>query len=295
MVSLTDLFNPTFLTFLGILLLAIALLVLYFESKFRDQNHKISSMLSLVSSLAEELNSNKMIINHLSMMGAGNLQSVTSQNIGKQYEKNNNLEQNGNVELIDVSDDDDDDDVDDDDDDDENNDDDTTDSDNEETHDLNLEETTVIQIGETLGVKVLKINISEYNDDIDDDDDDVEDELDSNLGNVDDLDEIACSDTASSKSEIEGNNTEEFLSLECSNTDELENLVFNNNNFSGETVPLFDLKSINISSLEEESKEVIDFKKMSLPKLRSIVSEKGLSTEAAKLKKIDLLKLLEVE
>jgi hypothetical protein len=290
MASLTDLFNPTFLTFLGILLLAIALLVLYFESKFRDQNHKISSMLSLVSSLAEELNSNKMIINHLSMMGAGNLQSASSQNISNQYEKNNNLEQDGKSELIDVSDDDADDD--DDDDDDENDDDNTTVSDNEETHGSNLEETTVIQIGETSGVKVLKINISEYNDDIDDD---AEDELDSNIGNVDDLDEIACSDTASSKSEIEGNTTEEFLSLECNDTDDLENLVFNNDNFSEEKVPSFDLKSINISSLEEESKEVIDFKKMSLPKLRSIVSEKGLSTEAAKLKKIDLLKLLEVE
>ena len=68
MASLTDLFNPTFLMFLGILLLAIALLVLYFESKFRDQNHKISSMLSLVSSLAEELNSNKLMVNHLTMI-----------------------------------------------------------------------------------------------------------------------------------------------------------------------------------------------------------------------------------
>ena len=50
-----------------------------------------------------------------------------------------------------------------------------------------------------------------------------------------------------------------------------------------------------MSSLEEESKEIIDFKKMSIPKLRSIVSERGLSTETAKLKKSDLLKLLEVE
>ena len=56
MASLTDLFNPQFLMFLGILVLCLALLVVYFESKLRDQNHKISSMLSVVSSLADEVN-----------------------------------------------------------------------------------------------------------------------------------------------------------------------------------------------------------------------------------------------
>ena len=67
MASLIDLFNPSFLMFLGILVLVVALLVVYFESKFRDQNHKISSMLSLVSSLAEEVNGTKMIIHQLAM------------------------------------------------------------------------------------------------------------------------------------------------------------------------------------------------------------------------------------
>ena len=283
MASLTDLFNPTFLMFLGILLLAIALLVLYFESKFRDQNHKISSMLSLVSSLAEELNSNKLMVNHLTMMGAGNLQSVTSQHIGKKPET-----QPSN--LIDVSDDDDDDDddddVDDDDEDDDDEDDDDEDDDDDDDDEKNgftLEENNVIQIGED--VKILKINISEYNND---NDDDVENELDKNVDNLDDLDELV-SDSGSSKSDREENNTEEFLSLDYNNIEELENTL------TEEKVSLFDLKSINMSSLEEESKEIIDFKKMSIPKLRSIVSERGLSTETAKLKKSDLLKLLEVE
>ena len=75
----------------------------------------------------------------------------------------------------------------------------------------------------------------------------------------------------------------------------MENLGVNSTALKEEKVSLFDLKSINMSSLEEESKEIIDFKKMSIPKLRSIVSERGLSTETAKLKKSDLLKLLEVE
>ena len=63
MASLTDLFNPTFLMFLGILVLVVALLVVYFETKFREQNHKISYMLSHVSYLAEEVNGYKMFIN----------------------------------------------------------------------------------------------------------------------------------------------------------------------------------------------------------------------------------------
>ena len=62
---LTDLFNPTFFMFLGILLLVVALLVVYFESKMRDQNHKIASMLSLVSTLAEDMNGVKFGLNHL--------------------------------------------------------------------------------------------------------------------------------------------------------------------------------------------------------------------------------------
>ena len=55
MTSLADLLNPTFLVFLGILVLVVAFLILYFESKLREQNHKIASMLSLVSTLAEDM------------------------------------------------------------------------------------------------------------------------------------------------------------------------------------------------------------------------------------------------
>ena len=51
--------NSMLFIILGIFVLAIALLVVYIESKSREQNHKIGSMLSLVSSLAEELNSIK--------------------------------------------------------------------------------------------------------------------------------------------------------------------------------------------------------------------------------------------
>jgi hypothetical protein len=52
-------------------------------------------------------------------------------------------------------------------------------------------------------------------------------------------------------------------------------------------------KTINVNL--EEHNENVDYKKTPLPKLRSIVEEKGLVKDASKLKKNELLKLLEVE
>ena len=107
MASLTDLFNPTFLLFLGILLLVVAGLVVYFESKLRDQNHKIASMLSLVSTLAEDMNGVKMGLNHLAMTRIGGGMPHFQQPL----EQTNNIPFHSSEEnkLIAVSDDEDDD------------------------------------------------------------------------------------------------------------------------------------------------------------------------------------------
>jgi len=277
MASLTELFNPTFLMFLGILLLAIAVLVLYFESKFRDQNHKISSMLSLVSSLAEEMNTNKMMINHLTMIGAGN--NGISQNITTPHE-NKNLEEIKSSELINVSDDEDDNESDHEDD--NESDYDYDDSDDESSTKYNLEENNVIQISEP-DVKVFKINISENNEDLEENLDNNSDNMDI-LDDLDDLDDLASCNSESSEDNIEESNLENLLPLDNDNNEELEKHL----------VASIDFKSINISTLED-SKENIDFKKLSLNKLRNIVSEKGLSIDASKLKKNELLKLLGVE
>jgi hypothetical protein len=57
-----------------------------------------------------------------------------------------------------------------------------------------------------------------------------------------------------------------------------------------------DFKTISIN-LGEEQEDSIDYKKLQLAKLRSIVVEKGLTnnSEASKLKKPELLKLLGAE
>ena len=73
----------------------------------------------------------------------------------------------------------------------------------------------------------------------------------------------------------------EYLSNNLSNTEILD-------------ISSSDLKTININ-LEEPNTEIVDYKKLSLTKLRSIVVEKALSQDSSKLKKNELLKLLGVE
>ena len=286
MASLTDLFNPTFLMFLGILVLVVALLVVYFESKFREQNHKISSMLSLVSSLAEELNGTKMVIQHLSMRGGVQPQNFQQEQTFSNF---NDLEENiaqqntnntNNIKLIQVSDD-------------ENTDSESETSDNNSESDDSIEnlddeedsvkemddesvssENNVIEIGQSNDIKILKLNITKQNDDESD-----KSEEEQNL-DFDDLDDLE-------------NLSESSESLSINDETQLEE-VTEVNETKDDNIKSMDLKSINIT-LEETKHESLDYKKMALPKLRSVVTEKGLTSDASKLKKNELLKLLGIE
>jgi len=279
MASLADLFNPTFLIFLGILVLVAALIVVYFESKVRDQNHKIASMLSLVSTLAEDMNGIKLGLNHLAMtsFGGSNRQPF----INKKYEEEDDEGENEEDEeedeeeekkeskLISVSDDE--------------NDSDSesdagsmldsvSDSDSDSDTEINdieelADEINDEEISTHSNIKVLKLNIT--NDLFENNE--VKEEL-------EDLEVLeVLEDNLSDTQSVDLNG--ELLSAEEKND---ENLLTS------------DLKSININ-LEESNNETIDYKKLSLTKLRSVVAEKGLSSDSSKLKKQDLLKLLGVE
>uniref|UniRef100_A0A6C0AS52 Rho termination factor N-terminal domain-containing protein n=1 Tax=viral metagenome TaxID=1070528 RepID=A0A6C0AS52_9ZZZZ len=280
MASLADLFSPTFLIFLGILVLVVALLVVYFESKTREQNHRIASMLSLVSTLAEDVNGIKFGLNHLAVnyMGGG-------QPLAQNTETNNFLNQEN---LIPVSDDDNDDDDDDDfEEEDESNtsedentvllldENDSDDGDNNmELIENEVDSDSDSEFGDRLEVKVLKINISnELNDDIN--------ELNDNINEIEletsnDLNELV--DDLEEPEELETINDEQNI------TDTQHDLDFDISN----------LKTININ-LEESKNDATDYKKLSIQKLRSIVAEKGLAGDTSKLKKQDLFKLLGVE
>jgi hypothetical protein len=264
MASLADLFSPTFLMFLGILVLVVAVMVVYFESKMRDQNHKIASMLSLVSTLAEDMNGVKMGLNQLAVTRMG---GSFPQNFEQPLE-NSRVPFNQETKLIEVSDGEDDEDEDDDDDYDideeiDIEEDDDNESDDESNHDV---------------VKVFKIDMNSQNQ--------YEDSLSGNNLELDDLDE-ELDELDDELSEVQS------LSSKSSKlSNKLEETVY------GETLqePLntSDLKTISIN-LEEPHPDSLDYKKLSLPKLRSIVSDKGLASDASKLKKNELLKLLGAE
>lgn len=289
MTSLADIFNPSFFIILGIVVLLIALVVVYFESKMREQNHKIASMLSLVSTLAEDMNGVKMGLNHLAItsLNGGSKMEIPQntpfphQNLGSQ------MDQQKQLNLIEVSDD-----------------------ESEEDEDIDcrewvaeIEEDDQITTSESEydededednngeNVKVIKLNISENAEDEGNSYEDANNldlEPDDDLAVLDDMDEIP---------EISEGYAEELLSLKYDEEKE-QPLVKDDLQLEETVVPsASDLKTISINLGDESHSEHIEYKKLQLPKLRSIVVEKGLtsSSEAQKLKKPELLKLLGVE
>jgi hypothetical protein len=276
---MTDLFNPTFFMFLGILILVVALVVVYFESKSREQNHKIASMLSLVSTLAEDMNGVKMGLHHLSVnrVGGNNLPRFPQQAQPSLEESNMQLFQNKDDNLIPVSDD-------------ESmsdsiGDDSDEDSDDEESEDDSDEEESDDDNNHT-NIKILTLNMptpSVEGDDFEEIDD-MED-----LGGIDE--DITETNSQSSMGSRESpKNVLEMLSTRAAeNSTSVEELDASHINISAT-----DLKTININ-LDEIHTDSVDYKKLPLPKLRSIVTDKGLVDDASKLKKQELLKLLEDE
>jgi len=268
MASLADLFNPTFLMFLGILVLVVAVMVVYFESKMRDQNHKIASMLSLVSTLAEDMNGVKMGLNQLAVTRMG---GSFPQNFEQPLE-NSRVPYKQETKLIEVSDDEDDD-------------------DDEEEEDDEDEDEEEYDIDE-------EIDIDEESDDDDDDDESKHDgvkvlKMDMTVDN--DLDNLSENNLELDELEDLDDELSEVHSLSSKSSklsDKLEETVYGKT--LQEPLNISDLKTISIN-LEDPHPDSLDYKKLSLPKLRSIVTEKGLVSDASKLKKNELLKLLGAE
>jgi flagellar biosynthesis GTPase FlhF len=236
--SLADLFSPSFLMYLGIMVLAIAVLVVYFESKMREQNHKIASMFSIVSTLAEDNNQLKFAVGH--MVGQGGGGPVLEENIRPFFMQENN-------QLIEVSDDEEESDEEEEEEDEEEDESEVDDSDSD-SDDEDEEENS--------NVKVLKISSEKEEDNME----------------LDELDELEDDDESS---------------LELGEQPLLEEATLET--IGDKKVLHIDLEEVN------ESEEAVDYKKLTLQKLKSVVVEKGLVADASKLKKPELLKLLGIE
>jgi hypothetical protein len=324
MPSLIDIFNPSFLIFLGIMVLVVALLVVYFESKMREQNHKISSMLSLVSAMAEEVNIIRSNASISSVGGSMNTNKIPFEfnpqiDISENTEDNKSLIFSENkLDLIAVSDDEDsasdsgsDEDDDDDDDSDDDDDDDSVDSNFIEL----LQQQSILIHDESHDIKILKINIDNFDKDIAG----IREDL-NECNDINDLEDVndVFSDSDNEIEDIHlsseqlNNNTHSLLEnkviiiddvndlneIDGINENDVNGLDDDNNISISQEIPSdLDLKSINISDLEEikNNNESVDYKKLSLNKLRSVVLEKNLAVDSSKLKKQELLKLLGAE
>jgi len=304
-----DIFNnTTSLAIIAILLLVIGLcfLFVYIEYVKRDQNHKIASMLSLVTSITEEVQS---IRNFMSVITSGQVSQISVSNGGgvPQSQELNSYEQENNIQrrnasdeydekddLIEVSDDEEDDDDED---------------DEEEEEDIN------------------EIQDDDDDDDLgEDEDDNLEENEEYNNSEIEDLE-----DDGAENEDVYCEPTEESVFKLNNESSELESLVVEDEvvadveDFTGvtdvvdvteevevkpETINLEEqpsvitqdqkdlFKTISITSLEEDGIRIVetqDYKKMSLPKLKQVAVEKKLVADASKLKKHDILKLLGVE
>jgi hypothetical protein len=186
-----------------------------------------------------------------------------TQQTGQNFENQELVEEN----LIPVSDDENDDEELDDDDDD----DDEDDEDEDEDDDEENEEPMVIELSHDPngGVKVINFaDLLNSVEEIEENDNNSEE-----LGDLDELDDVEDLEEENDDSEQNGSDDSELKQL---NTSDLEFI-----------------KSIDISNLEESGdKNNIDYKKMSLNKLKEIAVAKGLVTENSKATKNAILKLL---
>ena len=314
-----DIFNnTTSLAIIAILLLVIGLcfLFVYIEYVKRDQNHKIASMLSLVSSITEEVQS---IRNFMSVITSGQVSHISVSNGGvPQSQELNNYEEENNVqrrnayhdtqsekdELIEVSDDEE-----------ENEDEENDEDEDEEDEDDEDEENE-------------SINDSETDDDNEEDCDNNEDESDEeneeyNDSEIEELEDEDVENKDEPNDDYEP--TEESVFKLNNDSNELESLVVEDEVVANvvsvvDVISVVDVseeveekevepavitqdqkdlfKTISITSLEDDGIRIVesqDFKKMSLPKLKQVVVEKKLVADSSKLKKHDILKLLGVE
>lgn len=249
---LSEIFSTSFLFSIAVVIILVGGLFAYFNHRLSAQNHKISSMMGLVSTMAEEMQyfrsklSGKVVQEQCKMPDA-DLIHIVPQFMGGSKDT-----------LIEVSDDEDEDESESDDDLSEASDDDLSEaSDDEDSEEESDEEDNVKSISIDLG-----------------------NEIDINIG-----DEITQEDGITIS---ECNNTKTINLTEDISSFEITSKTLENINDIDIDI------SANLTDVYTE-KDKVDYKKMSLNKLREVIVEKGLVVDASKLKKNDILKMLGAE
>jgi hypothetical protein len=113
---ISEIFSTSFLFSIAICIILVGGLFAYFNYRFSEQNHKIQSMLGLVSTMAEEMQYFRSKINSKPVAGENNINDTGIQIVPNFLGGNPFLKVDGDNELIEVSDAEDDDEYDEDDD-----------------------------------------------------------------------------------------------------------------------------------------------------------------------------------
>ena len=243
---LSEIFSTSFLFSIAVVIILVGGLFAYFNHRLLAQNHKISSMMGLVSTMAEEMQyfrsklSGRVVQEQNSKIPDADLIHIVPQFMGGSKDV-----------LIEVSDGEDDDDL-------------------SEASEDDLSEASEDDLSEASEEDQVKsINI------------DLANEIDLNI-----------------RDELEQHNStisEDISSFEITNKT-LENIndidisINLTNDYADK-----DEKDEKDEKDDKDEKDKVDYKKMSLNKLRDVVIEKGLVVDASKLKKNDILKMLDAE
>jgi hypothetical protein len=255
---LSEILSTSFLFSIAIIIILVGGLFAYFNHRICAQNHKISSMLGLVSTMAEEMQYFRSKISGKTSEQC-KMSDVDAIHFAPQFLGGNS---DLNVNLIEVSDgeDDIDSEIEDDDSDSEDDDSDSEDDDLDDGEDSDGED-------------------SEIDDSESDDDDDkiktisidLGKEIDLNIGDEIEHDNLDINHDTKTINLSEDISSFDITSKTLENVDNIDDISID----------------LNVSVQNK-----LDYKKMSLNKLRDVVTQKGLVVDASKLKKNDILKML---
>jgi hypothetical protein len=272
---ISEIFSTSFLFSIAICIILVGGLFAYFNYRFSEQNHKMQSMLGLVSTMAEEMQYFRSKLSSKQVDSSDTMDNI--QVIPNFLGGNGNIQNMLDNELIEVSDSEVDDEEDEDSEvDDEEDEEDEEDDEEDDDIDSEVEDDEIEQLDDEINKKIINIDLGTTNndfviesEDIDFSNNDTNDTNNNTVKNISiDLDLSADELTS----------TDELISTDELNLENMEST----------------LKSISIDdNVSSKGKE--DYKKMSLNKLRDIVCAKGLVVDASKLKKNELLKLLDAE
>lgn len=271
--AISDIFSTSFLFSISIIIILIGGIFAYVSYRMSEQDHKLSSMVNLVSILAQDLQFVKSKVNTLSHTSHTDNLQYSSDIIGG----------NGISDLISVSDGEDEDSENTNDEDDN-----TTDEDNTTDDECSVYEDEGDEQFEDYQEHIKLLNLTLANEDIENNSPiedlncDVEELVTHNSVNNDDIKTIHLE------------NPINFEETEHSTEFEQNNLKISDN-IGDLTEGNIELKDISINDLgdgEDLHTSKSEYKKMSLNKLRDVVVSKGLVGDASKLKKNEILKML---